>query len=122
MIMNFQIVKDIDSLKSVCAPCNTIKEGEKVARILLKILSDSKAGVGLAANQIGINKRVCVINVKKPIILINPEITGKFEKISFNEGCLSFPGDYILTERYANIAVRSMNHPKCCIFRNRKTY
>ena len=31
-------------------------------------------GIGLAAPQIGITKRVCVINVKEPIILINPEI------------------------------------------------
>ena len=42
---------------------------------LLDELRKSKSGIGLAANQIGINKRVCVINVKEPIVLINPTIT-----------------------------------------------
>ena len=75
-----------------------------------------KTGVGLAANQVGINKRVCVISVIKPIILVNPKIVGKFGKINFKEGCLSFPGDYIITERYAEIAVKADNHPAMIYF------
>lgn len=108
--MNIQIVQDVQALKVVCKPCRTLEEGEKIAKTLLEVLKESKNGIGLAANQIGINKRVCVVNVNKPIVLINPEIVGRFHRISFNEGCLSFPGDYILTERYANFAVRSLNN------------
>ena len=79
-------------------------------------LSGHKNGVGLAANQIGINKRVCVVNVIRPIILINPKIAGQFGKFLFKEGCLSFPGDYIITERFADIAVKADNHPAMLYF------
>ena len=70
------IVKDISQLKEKCVPVSSFKfnEGEDIAKQLLDELSNSKSGIGLAANQIGINKRVCVINVKEePLILINPE-------------------------------------------------
>ena len=50
------------------------EEGYNIGKKLLRELSLHKDGVGLAANQVGINKRVCVINVSKPIVLINPEI------------------------------------------------
>ena len=53
-------------LKEKCKPCDSIKEGEEIGAQLLKELSDK--GIGLAANQIGINKRVCVLNVKEPVI------------------------------------------------------
>jgi len=50
-------------------------------------------GVGLAATQLGIKKRACIINVDDdPIVLINPFITNrKDEGIVFYEGCLSIP-------------------------------
>ena len=83
---------------------------------MLEVLKESDNGVGLAANQIGINRRVCVINVVRPIVLVNPVITGQFDKILFQEGCLSFPGTYIITERYTNIAVKADNHPGVLLF------
>ena len=67
------IVKDKSKLTTRCEPTN-IKEGEEIAVRLLHELRQSENGIGLAANQIGINKRVCVINVKNPLVLINPEI------------------------------------------------
>ena len=71
------IVTDKNLLTSKCEPCETIKEGEEIATKLLKELTKSQSGIGLAANQIGINKRVCVINVIEPVILINPRIMEK---------------------------------------------
>ena len=65
------IIKDKSKLET---PCDivSIKEGEEIGVKILHELRNSKIkGVGLAANQIGINKRVCVINVKEPIVLIN---------------------------------------------------
>ena len=56
------------------------EEGDRIGKILLSALSGHKNGVGLAANQIGINKRVCVVNVNKPIVLVNPKIAGHFGK------------------------------------------
>ena len=64
-----------------------IPEGEAIAVKLLKELSNSKTGIGIAAPQIGITKRVCVINVKEPIVLINPEIIESEGEFIFKEGC-----------------------------------
>jgi len=113
--MKYKIVTDRKVLNKKCKPCKNVAEGIDIGKTLLDFLS-STDGVGLAANQIGINKKVCVINVTKPIILINPVIVGKFDKIKFMEGCLSFPGDYIVTERYANILVDSENYSKSLMF------
>jgi peptide deformylase len=105
----YNIITSKDRLSKPCVEVS-LEEGLRVGNTLLDILGNHKTGVGLAANQVGINKRVCVVNVLKPIILVNPKIVGKFGKIIFKEGCLSFPGDYIITERYADIAITSENH------------
>tara|TARA_R110002074_G_scaffold271718_1_gene443369 strand:- start:237 stop:611 length:375 start_codon:yes stop_codon:yes gene_type:complete len=83
---------------------------------LLEVLADEFDAVGLAANQIGVDARVCVIKVTKPIVLINPHIVGKFGKSFFQEGCLSFKGDYILTERWTDIVVACDNHKNSLFF------
>ena len=108
------IVKDINQLKEKCVPVSALSygEGEDIAKRLLKELSNSKNGIGLAANQIGINKRVCVINVKEePLILINPEIIERSkETFVFPEGCLSFPNKHVRTIRNTSIKVKADNH------------
>ena len=106
------IITNGEKLKEICEPCNSVEEGEKIAAQLLKELSVNKKGIGLAANQIGINKRVCVINVKgEPIILINPKIIETSEeKFVFPEGCLSFPNKHIKTERFVSIKVEVDNY------------
>ena len=116
----YNIVTNKRSLSKPCAECTSLEEGQKIGKILLNLLEEHKTDVGLAANQVGINKRVCVVNVEQPIILINPRIVGQFGKIKFKEGCLSFPGDYIITERYADIAVRADNHPSVIYFSTSK--
>ncbi|MAF44015.1 MAG: peptide deformylase [Parcubacteria group bacterium] len=103
------IVDDIKLLKTVCEPCS-VEEGRDIAKKLFLTLSATDNGVGLAANQIGINKKVCVINVKESLWLVNPKIIGSFGKIMFEEQCLSFPGESVRTSRFANIFVKSDNH------------
>ena len=104
------IIKDKNKLKEKCTPVS-IKEGEEIGARLLHELRQAKNGIGLAANQIGINKRVCVVNVKEPLVLINPKIVKKSkEKFVFAEGCLSFPNDKIKTTRYESIVVQADNH------------
>ena len=103
------IIKDKNKLKTKCEPVSEIREGEDISVQLFKELGDK--GIGLAANQIGINKRVCVINVKEPLVLINPKIVEKSkEKFVFAEGCLSFPKKKIKTERYVSVVVEADNH------------
>lgn len=74
---------------------------EKIDEEVLNLIQDLKDtlyntdGVGLAAPQIGILKRVILIDLRdgsEPIILINPKITKKIGKIEDIEGCLSYPG------------------------------
>ena len=90
------IIKDIKELNQPCEPCSSVEEGEEIAAKLLDYLNNSKTGIGLAANQIGINKRVCVIICKEPVVLINPKIVEKSEELFvFAEGCLSFPEDMV---------------------------
>ena len=109
-------VTDEKELRKKCSPCKTAMEGKLIGERLLEILKENKDGVGLAANQVGIDSAVCVVNVTRPIILINPMIVGKFGKSFFQEGCLSFPGDYVITERWTDIVVSDWNSNKQSIF------
>ena len=85
---------------------------EKVDNELRLLLDDmletmyAAPGIGLAAVQVGILKRLIVIDISKdkekknPIFLINPEIIFKSKKTSiYEEGCLSLPGYFAEIER-----------------------
>lgn len=65
-------------------------------------------GVGLAANQIGINARVfSMIHEKNPLVLFNPEIISvSDEKIRMEEGCLSFKGLYPKVNRPVGVSIK----------------
>ena len=105
------IITEISKLQTICESVSSIEEGEEIGAKLLKILTESTSGIGLAANQIGINKRVCVLNVKDPVVLVNPKIVEKSEEIFiFPEGCLSFPNKHIRTSRYVSVTVEADNH------------
>ncbi|MDR2666272.1 MAG: peptide deformylase [Endomicrobium sp.] len=74
----------------------------------------SAHGVGLAAPQIGVSLRLCIIDVdlnkKSPSVMINPVIVSCDEnKISGREGCLSFPGFYENVKRHDGIVVQYTN-------------
>ena len=104
------IIEDKSKLEIKCSPVS-VKEGEEIGVRLLHELRQSENGIGLAANQIGINKRVCVINVKEPIVLINPKIVEHSKELFvFPEGCLSFPNDKIKTQRYTSVVIEADNH------------
>jgi peptide deformylase len=83
----------------------TLEEGNKIATELFQILTERKDGIGLAANQVGIDASVAVVNVRNPIILINPEIVKQWDEVPYYEGCLSFKGKGINTKRYKNIVI-----------------
>ena len=85
----------------------SIEEGEKIAAELFQILNKRGDGIGLAANQVGIDAQVAVVNVKEPIVLINPKIVSRETEIPFYEGCLSYPGKGVNTKRYETIEVKS---------------
>jgi len=111
------IVTDKNKITQVCKPCKSVEEGEEIGAQLLKELTTSQSGIGLAANQIGINKRVCVLNVKEPVVLINPEIIEKSEEMfAFMEGCLSFPNKVVKTQRHKWVKVKADNYTTTLYF------
>jgi len=109
-------VSDKNKLSKPCRPCEVVFDGLVLGDRLLEIISQEKDAIGLSANQVGVNAAVCVIKVNKPIVLINPRLVGKFGKTFFQEACLSFPGDYVLTERWTDIIVSADNHNKDLFF------
>jgi len=72
-------------------------------------------GIGLAANQVGVLKRIVVIDVDYPdsspdlLVLINPEIVERQGKICWEEGCLSFPDVREDVERAERIKFRALD-------------
>jgi len=105
------IITEVSKLQTLCEEVSSVEEGEEIGSQLFKELTESKKGIGLAANQVGINKRVCVINVKEPIVLVNPKIVESSEEtFVFPEGCLSFPNKHIRTTRFVEVTVEADNH------------
>jgi len=104
-------IKDIitvpdDTLKKISEPVEKVGANEKkLINDLFETMYKSK-GIGLAAVQIGILKRILVIDVsskdekKEPLSFINPKIKKISDETStYEEGCLSIPGTFIEIER-----------------------
>ena len=85
----------------------TVEEGYESARELFQILNKRGDGIGLAANQVGIDAQVAVVNVREPLVLINPKIIEKHNEIPFYEGCLSYPGKGVHTKRYRDVIIQT---------------
>jgi peptide deformylase len=70
-------------------------------------------GVGLAATQVNVHKRVLVADMSddrnEPMVLINPEILEKDGQQVYQEGCLSFPGIYADVTRALHVKVRAQD-------------
>lgn len=99
-----------DVLRKVCRTQLTFDS--KLHTILddMKETMYKAEGVGLAAPQIGILRRFCVIDVGDGIIeLINPVITETVGKQTGNEGCLSLPGRSAAVTRPMKVTVRAQN-------------
>ena len=85
----------------------TVEEGLAIAEKLFQILDERGDGIGLAANQVGIDAQVAVVKVIQPLELINPKIISKETEIPYYEGCLSYPGRGVHTRRYETIQVKT---------------
>ena len=114
--MIYSIVKFGDPvLEKPAAPVTEFDDG------LRKLVEDmfesmyAAHGVGLAAPQIGISKRIAVIDVtfkedpNAKIVLVNPEIVHTEGKLSSNEGCLSLPEFREKVTRPRKVTARALN-------------
>ena len=85
----------------------SVEEGNAIATELFQILNQRGDGIGLAANQVGIDAQVAVVNVREPLVLINPKIKDQWDEIDYYEGCLSYPKRGLHTKRYKNIIIKT---------------
>ncbi|MDR1103998.1 MAG: peptide deformylase [Endomicrobium sp.] len=87
---------------------------QKISKDIKRLTEDmletmySSRGLGLAAPQVGVSLRVCVIDVdpdkKLPLVMVNPKIVSGGNKILEQEGCLSLPEIFAEVKRFSNIA------------------
>ncbi len=85
-----KLIKNPNKLRKPLEPKPMTQEQiDEVSTILLQELK-RHGGIGLSANQIGLDVRACVINVKEPLVLINPKVTEvSKETVAYVEQCLS---------------------------------
>ena len=96
---------------------------EKVDAELQKLMDDmletmyAAPGIGLAAIQVGVPKRVIVLDIaqkegqKKPMYFVNPEIVDKSKNHStYEEGCLSVPGQFAEIDRPEKCHIKYLNY------------
>jgi len=103
-------------LRQVSQPIETVDgEVKKLADDMLETMYDAP-GIGLAAIQIGVARRMLVLDVskdgdeKQPLVFINPEIVSATDARSvYEEGCLSIPDYYAEVERPAAIKVKHLD-------------
>lgn len=87
-----KIVTDKIKLSKVVTDLPKNKTEEDVISAALFTALEKEKGFGLSANQIGVDKRMCVINIKEPMILVNPKIVKRSEEaVQYIESCLSLP-------------------------------
>ena len=103
-------------LRQVSKPIETMdSEVKKLADDMLETMYDAP-GIGLAAIQIGVARRMLVLDVskegedKKPLVFINPQVVSSTDARSvYEEGCLSIPDYYAEVERPAGITVKHLD-------------
>ncbi len=97
-------------LRKVAAPVTDIDE--ELRRLVADMFETMYAapGIGLAATQVNVHKRVIVIDISEeknqPLCLINPEILAKTGEEEMEEGCLSVPDQYAKVQRADRVTVR----------------
>lgn len=107
-VLSRSIITDEVELRKPNELVGSVEEAADIAESLFATLTlrSKNNDVGLAAPQIGIHKKVCVVRAKESIVLVNPEIIETSGETWFQEGCLSFPGVSLKTKRHKDIVVK----------------
>jgi len=100
-------------LRTQAAPIETVDDAvRKLADDMLETMYAAR-GVGLAASQVDVHRRLLVLDVSDtrdaPLVLINPQIVAAEGRAAGEEGCLSLPGIYDKLERAERIKVRAQD-------------
>ena len=91
-----------------------IKDFDDALKTLVEDMTEtmySANGIGLAATQVNVHKRLLVLDVSEkqdqPLVYINPQIVNQFGEQNLEEGCLSVPGIYASVKRAENVTVKA---------------
>lgn len=100
-----------DTLRKVCRPVDAVTP--RIVTLLDDMIETMREadGVGLAAPQVGVLRRIAVVEVEPGEVyeLINPKIVAYAGEQQEQEGCLSVPGRWGITRRPKHVTVRAMN-------------
>ena len=104
-------------LRQISKPVNSVgKEEQKLMDDMLETMYDAN-GIGLAAIQIGVPKRIIVIDLnrdeiqKKPMYFVNPVIKNKDPlKVTYEEGCLSVPNQFAEVDRPSKCEIEYLDY------------
>ena len=103
-----EIIHDVHFLSQKSTPA-TSADIQAVRDLKATFITNSDRAAGLAANMIGIHKRIIVFGLGKlPVIMINPEIIAQDTPYQTTEGCLSLDG-VRPTQRFKHITVKFQN-------------
>jgi len=111
--MSNNVVKNVNTLRQISTNVDSASEAIDIINKLKKELENIPEGVGLAAIQIGIPKRVGVIKTSnsketKYLYLINTELESRDGEFTYlKEGCLSFPDTFLNTKRYRDYVIKN---------------
>ncbi|MDA1073643.1 MAG: peptide deformylase [Proteobacteria bacterium] len=100
-------------LRTVAKPVEQVDDNVRtLVDDLFETMYDAP-GIGLAASQVDVHKRIIVIDVSQerdtPHVFINPVLEGLGEEAPVEEGCLSIPGYYEQVIRYEAVKVEALN-------------
>lgn len=101
-----------DALRKTCRPVTKFDDrlGDLLDDLGETLLASN--GVGLAAPQVGILRRVAVVNIRDKrgtVELVNPEIIEEFGVQTGNEGCLSAPNEWCEVDRPKRVVVKALD-------------
>lgn len=111
--MNLELIpQDDPRLHTKCTPFNPRSPDfdlENTLILMFQVMLENN-GIGLAAPQVGINKRFFIMKIEgEEFVCINPIITKTGKDIAFmEEGCLSFPGQRVMVQRPSMVRVKYM--------------
>ncbi len=102
-----------ERLRTKAAEVDTVDDGIKtLVKDMFETMKDEK-GIGLAATQVNVHKRVVVMDVSEeqnePRVFINPKIVEKEGSTISEEGCLSVPNNYAKVDRAEKVKVVAMD-------------
>ena len=110
-ILNIRLAPDPILFRKARKVAKITAQHKKLAQDMVETMAEHN-GVGLAANQVGVLERICVVqtpDMEEAMILVNPEIVKKEGRREVEEGCLSVPGYRGMVVRSEKVQARALD-------------